>query len=144
MSTVATLFWSTVTPYTRPRSTTLIPSSGSITSRRASSTSAAVGTALRSLVVSVIVVHPVLLLGGWRLGHCVGERVPQGHPAEQGALDPGRILRHTGEGGRISQHLILARCQRAAPAVHQLSEGLGQLVGPGDVRSAHQVGEHRG
>src|SRR6266496_3936742 len=68
------------TSYTRPRSTTLMPSSGSTTSRMASSTSSREGKVVVSLMrVSFL-----------RSGH----RALHGHPAEQRALDAGRVLRH--------------------------------------------------
>src|SRR5690554_1074361 len=111
MSMIACWFSSRSTPYTRPRSTTLMPSSGSMTSRRASSTSAAVAT-LSAMICS----------------SRLRDRIAQGHPAQQRALDTRRILPHSGERRRIAEEVLALLVQRLALVVHERLEGLEELV----------------
>src|ERR1700755_1114165 len=110
MSTTATLPASpssTLRSYTSPRSTTLMPSSGSTTSRIASSRSAmnsSLGTAV-SLIRR--------LLTGLR------QRVFESHPTQQRALDARRVLGHPGEGNAVAEHILVA---------HNASAGRNHLV----------------
>src|ERR1700755_646644 len=133
MSTTATLPSSpssTLRSYTRPRSTTLMPSSGSTTSRIASSRSArnsSLGTA-----VSLI----------WRLLTSLGNSVFEGHPAQQRTLDASRILGHPGESDAVTEH-VLVTLDVAAGRNHfvERRDGLQRVA---DSLADQQIGEHGG
>src|SRR4051794_33227493 len=110
-----------------PRSTTLMPSSGSTTSFSASRTSSdpasvdSPDTSIsgRSVVwVSSVMSSPRCLSAGYRLGSRVLER----HPSEQGALDPRRELRDTRERDAVLEHVFVRL--DLSPALHQLHEAL--------------------
>src|SRR4051794_10628372 len=106
-----------------------MPSSGSTTSRIASSRSArnsSLGTAV-SLIWR--------LLTGLR--HCVLE----GHPTQQRTLDPRRILGHPGEGDTVAEHIFVAR--HIAAGRNHLVECRYRLQRITDVLADHQVGEYR-
>src|SRR5690606_32486681 len=108
MSSVATLSSSTCTPYSSPRSTTLIPSSGSTTSFIASSMSATVG-----LVAGSPMTHLLIRLVRGRPGRRILER----HPGQQRALDARGVPRHPGERHPVLQQLLV-RLHLAAPGHH--------------------------
>src|SRR5882757_4822343 len=121
--------FSTFRSYTRPRSTTLIPSSGSTTSRMASSrspSSSSLGTAV-SLIAR--------LLTGLR--HCVFE----GHPAQQRTFDPRRVLGHPREGDAVAEYILVA-LNLAAGRNHlvECRDGLQRIA---DAPADDQVREHR-
>src|ERR1700678_3828859 len=110
----------------RPRSTTLIPSSGSTTSRSASSTSSCSSvSAAGAAVLASAALDSALVAGTFSAAqlqsaepqspcspslpylHGLRGRVLPCHPAEQGALDPGRILRDADERHRVLEHALL-------------------------------------
>src|SRR3954463_13293540 len=106
-----------------------MPSSGSTTSRIASSRSArnsSLGTAV-SLIWR--------LLTGLR--HCVFE----GHPTQQRTLDPRRILGHPGEGDTVAEHIFVAH--HIAAGRNHLAECRHGLQRITDVFADHQLGEYR-
>src|ERR1700733_13939666 len=100
-----------------PRSTTFPPSSGSTTSRRASTRSSVSGVISSSgplVPVSSVILFLQRLHG----------RVLPGHPAEQGALDPGRVLRHSGERHAVAEDFLVRL--RLALGLHEAEKFLGQ------------------
>jgi hypothetical protein len=72
--------------------------------------------------------------------HGLGRRVLPRHPAEQRALDPGRVLRDAGERDRVLEHLLV-RLDRAL-GLHQPEELLLHRDGLLDRLADHEVGEH--
>src|SRR5487761_1520351 len=113
----------------RPRSTTLMPSSGATTSRSASMTSA---TSWETVSVSSLMVFLQSLRG----------RVLPRHPGKQRALDPGRVLRHARERHRVFEHVLVGL---APPhGLHQLEEGVTDLQRLADRLADHEIGHHRG
>src|SRR6266567_1847946 len=134
MSTVATRSASIVTPYTRPRSTTLIPSSGSTTSLSASSKSSISGLvpgAPSSASCACVILAP----------YCLGGRVLPCHPAKERALDPRRVLGHPGEHHGVAKHLIVGLGRVAG--THQFEEFRTDLHRLADRLADQQVGQHR-
>src|ERR1700709_2501983 len=106
-----------------------MPSSGSTTSRIASSRSArnsSLGTAV-SLICR--------LLTGLR--HCIFE----GHPAQQRTFDPRRILGHPGEGDTVAEHIFVAL--DVAAGRNHLVERRNGLQRIADTLTDHQVREYR-
>src|SRR5690606_23771516 len=131
MSRVATLSSSTWTPYSRPRSTTLIPNSGSTTSFIASSMSATV-----ALVAGSPMTHLLLLR------RRPGRRVLERHPGQQRALDPRRVLCHPGERHPVLQQ-FLVRLHPATSGDH-LREGRVAPQRLGQRPAVHQFVQHAG
>src|SRR3984885_8258923 len=105
-----------------PRSTTFTPSSGSTTSRRAS-TRSSVSSVICSKGPLASVSSVILFLQGLR------GRVLPGHPAEQGALDPGRVLRYSGERHAVAEDFLVRL--GLALGLHEAEELLGQAHGLG-------------
>src|SRR3954464_683059 len=106
-----------------------IPSSGSTTSRIASSRSASsssLGTA-----VSLI----------WCLLTGLRKRVLESHPSQQRAFHPRRVLRDTGECDAVSDYILVA-LDRAARG-HHLGERRDGLERVSDALADHLVGQHR-
>ena len=125
MSIVATRV-STAMPYTRPRSTTLIPSSGSTTSRIASSRSSSRRVAGRRRRLGIpaaprttsrprpAVFHVRLSCSGHAHGalrarscDAAGHGVLERHPAQQRALHPRRVAGHPGERHAVAEHVLV-------------------------------------
>src|SRR5712692_1003657 len=106
-----------------------MPSSGSTTSRIASRRSSTSGL---SSVSFVSVIGPP---------ECLCRRVLPRHPAEQGALDPGRELGHADEGDRVAKDALV---RLAVPArVHQLGERCRNLHRLTHRAADEQVTQHR-
>src|SRR5262249_54299679 len=123
---------STFRPYTSPRSTTLMPSSGSTTSRIASSRSARNSSS--GAVVSLI---PDLL----QAFACLSQRVLASQPAEQRAFHPRRIFGHSGEGDAVAQYILVPLHGSArGDHVGKRVDGLQRL---GHALTDHLLGEHR-
>ena len=70
-----------------------------------------------------------------------GGRVLPGHPAEQGALDPGRVLGHARERHRVLKHVLVRRSP--ALGLHELEERLADRHGLVDRLADDQVAHHR-
>src|SRR5690606_158133 len=79
----------------------------------------------------------VLLLR--RAGQGVGERVAQGHPAEQRALDTGRVTGDAHERGRVPEGVLAVGLELGAAGVHEFAECLAQLLRLADVRAESEV-----
>ena len=108
-----------------------MPSSGSTTSRRASSTSATLAG----------------LAGGRGLGHCSGsfglvQGIGERHPRQEGALDARGVLRDAGEGDAVADLLLVAGV--LALAREHRAHRLERLAGVGDGLAGDLLGEDRG
>src|ERR1700741_5253482 len=88
-----------------------MPSSGSTTSRIASSTSAS--SSLSDAVIS-------LILNLLDIFNRLRQRVFKRHPAEQRAFDPGRILCDAGERDAVTQNVLVTG--NSSPRRHHLGE----------------------
>ena len=82
-----------------------MPSSGSTTSRIASSTSSTASQSPRRRGLARAASARRASVG--RRGDGLRRRVLPRHPAQQRALDPGRVLRDAGERDRVLQHLLV-------------------------------------
>src|SRR6056297_270728 len=133
MSIVAMLPSSTETPYTSPRSTTLMPNSGSTTSFIASMTSSSFAT------VDSMPHLPFRLI---YLDTCFESSILQSHPRQERALDTRWILGNANEGNPVPQYLFIGL--RAALGMHELNEG---PLGSCHIREScalDQFGHHTG
>src|ERR1700755_2328727 len=109
-----------------------MPSSGSTTSRIASSTSASNSSS--GAVISLI---PDLLQGFAGLGQCILKR----HPTEQGAFHPGGVLGHSGECYSVTQDILITLDSSARG--HHFSKRRDGLQRFADALTDHLLGEHR-
>src|SRR4029077_14437789 len=125
-----------------------MPSSGSTTSRSASSTSSGSVPPAVACGASVCVTSAV----SWSISvtpasaglvvlHRLRGRVLPGHPAEKGALDPGRVLRYPGERDRVPEHVLVGL--GLAPRLHEGDELAAGGQGVADRLADDQVAQDR-
>src|SRR6187399_456925 len=102
-----------------------------MTSRRASSTSAALIT-VSGMLCSFRIVSVSTVQG-----------VAQCHPSEKRALDTRRILPHSYKSRRIAQEVLAVLIEGNALVVHEGLERLKNRIGVFEVLADDQVVEHR-
>src|SRR5690349_14018306 len=114
-----------------------MPSSGSTTSRIASSRSARNSS---SCAVVSLICYLLEVCASARIGF--GQSIFESHPSQQGAFHPGGVFGHPGERDPVAQHVLVAL--NGAARGHHLGERGDGLERLADALTDHLLGEHRG